>query len=240
MIRALLWLVVGWAGVAAGAAEFKSYDTRLEIAADGSARARVDLQLKDGVPGRLRLPVGFTALEGFQALEAPSGVTMKPLPSKDQSSVEVDLPDGVPADLKLAFAFRVPALLFEPKPEEGQKPAFPDGTRLLRHGFVNTQATPIAAYRVEVRLPPQTMVQKIREQLPRPQRKEFIPRVELDRFDGRQGAVLQLAGMKQGDRASMELEVVGDRHSLLWALVGLVLAAAYLVAYRDVVKPAKG
>jgi len=81
------------------------------------------------------------------------------------------------------------------------------------------------------------MVEKIREQLPRTKRKEFTPRVELDRYDGRQGALLQLAGVKQGDRTSMELEVVGVRRSLGWLLVGLVLAIAYLVGFRDLVRP---
>jgi hypothetical protein len=195
------------------------------------------VQVTGAQAGRLRLPVGFAALDGFRAEAVPAGVTVKPVPAKDQSTVDIELPENVAPELKLAFAFRVPGVLFEPKPEEGQKPTFPEGTRLLRHAFVNTQPTPIAQYRVQVLLPAQTMVEKIREQLPRPKRKEFVPRVELDRVDGLQGALLQLAGLRQGDRTSMELEVVGERRSWLWIAVGLVLAGAWLAAYRFVVRP---
>lgn len=237
IIRLAASVLLGAACVAAGAVEIKGYDTRLDIAPDGRARARVDLRLAGAQTGRLRLPVGFPLLEDWQVQEAPPGVALKPLPAKDQSSVEIELPAEVAAEVRLRFSFAVPGVLFEPKPEEGQKPVFPDGTRLLRHAFVNTQPTPIAQYRVQAVLPPQTMVEKIREQQPRPRRKEFVPRVELDRVDGLQGALLQLSGLRQGDRTSMELEVVGERRSWLWLVAGLVLAVAWLAAYRFVVAP---
>ncbi len=237
MKRLLAVVALGCACGATWGAEFRSYETRLDVAADGAARAHVQLRVTGGQPGRLRLPVAFAALDDFQVLDVPTGVALRPLPGKEQSAVEIELPEGVPDDVRLAFGFRVPGVLFEPKPEEGQKPAFPEGTRLLRHGFVNTQATPIGDYRVEVRLPGGAVVQKIREQQPRPKRKEFVPRVDLDRFDGQQGALLQLAAMKQGDRTSMELEVVAERRSWLWLVAGVLLAAAWLVGYRYIVAP---
>jgi len=196
----------------------------------------VSLTLARGEPGRFRLPVGFAGLEAFAAQDLPAGVVLTPRPSKDQSSVDIELPIDVPEDVKLAFTFKIPKLLFAPIPEEGQKSTLPDGSRLLRHNFVNTQAATIATYRVQVRLPEETMVHMIREQLPKTKRKEFAPRVELDRFEGRQGAVLQLASLKQGDRTSMELEVVGDRRSYGWLFAGLVLIIGYLVSFRDIVK----
>ena len=61
--------------------------------------------------------------------------------------------------------------------------------------------------------------------------------MELGWFDGQQGALLQLSGLRQGDRTSMELEVVNERRSYGWLLVGLVLVAGYLVSFRDLVKP---
>jgi hypothetical protein len=237
--RFALAVLLGVASGGAGSAEIKTYDTRLAVAPDGSGLARVDVQLTGAQAGRLRLPVGFAVLDGFQAV-VPTGVTVKPVPAKDQSAVDIELPENVAADLKLGFTFKVPGVLFEPKPEEGQKPTFPEGTRLLRHAFVNTQPTPIAQYRMQVLLPPQTMVEKIREQLPRPRRKEFVPRVELDRVEGLQGALLQFSGLRQGDRTSMELEVVGERRSWLWIAVGLVLAGAWLAAYRFIVRPEQG
>jgi hypothetical protein len=73
-----------------------------------------------------------------------------------------------------------------------------------------------------------------------PKRKEFVSRVELDRVDGLQGALLQFSGLQQGDRTSMELAVVDARRSRLWIVVGLVLAGAWLAAYRFIVRPEPG
>lgn len=239
-VRLLVALLLGAVAVGAGAVEIKAYDTRIDVGPDGGARARVDLQLNGVEAGRLRVPVGFPALDGFKVEEAPAGVTVKPLPSKEQSAVEIELPEGVASPIRLRFVFAAPGVLVVPKPEEGQKSRFPEGSRLLRHAFVNTQPAPVGQYRVEVLLPPDAMVQTVREQLPRPGRKEFLPRVELNRSEGRQGALLQLSGIRQGGRTSMELEVVGDRRSPLWLVVGAVLALGWLVAYRFIVRPSPG
>jgi len=235
MIRTFLFMVLWWINSAFGAVEINAYNTRLDIAPDGSATASVSLILAKGEPGRFRLPVGFAGLEAFAVQDVPSGVVLTPRPSLDQSSVEIDLPIDVSDDVVLAFTFKIPKLLFAPIPEEGQKSTLPDGSRLLRHNFVNTQAATIMKYQLQVRLPDETMVHMIREQLPKTKRKEFAPRVELDRFEGRQGALLQLANLKQGDRTSMELEVVGDRRSYGWLIAGLVLILGYLVSFRDLV-----
>jgi hypothetical protein len=107
---------------------------------------------------------------------------------------------------------------------------------LLRHTFVNTGALEIGVYELSVQLPGDLRVQKIAEQLPRTKRSEVLPRVRLDRTDDRQGADLQLANMKQGDRTSMVLNVVSARHSYGWLLAGLALSLAYLVGFRSLVK----
>lgn len=221
----------------ASALEIKAYDTRLDVAPDGSAQAAAMVVLAGCQPGRFKLPTGFTGIGNLQIKDAPTGVVLKLVTSKEQSAVEIELPENVPADAKITFAFQIEDMLYEPKPEEGQKSAFPAGTRLLRHAFVNTQATPVSQYSVQVRLPKETLVHAIREQLPKNKRKEFTPRVELDRFDGLQGARLQMSGLKQGDRTSMELEVVAEGRSLGWLLVGLVIGIGYLVTFRDLVKP---
>jgi hypothetical protein len=229
-----------WAACAtAFAAEVKTYRTTLDVAPSGDAQARAELRIVDARAGRLRLPVAFPGLDGFAVASAPPSVAVRAEPGKGQSIVEIELPEGVPPEVAVSFTFTVPKALFEPRPEEGQKAQFAAGTRLLRHGFVNTQATAIADYRLVVKLPDGTVVQKIRDQQPRPSRKEFVPRVELDRFDGRQGALLQLAGMRQGDRTSMELEVVGQGRSWMWAAVGAVLVALWLFGYRYLLTPQK-
>ena len=96
-------------------------------------------------------------------------------------------------------------------------------------------AVPIGVYELSVALPGDLRVQKVVEQSPRPKRSEVLPRVRLDRFGEQQGATLQLAAMKQGDRTTMTLNVVPVRPSYGWLLVGLLMAAAYLVGFRGLV-----
>jgi hypothetical protein len=238
MNRLFMAVVLMCACAGANATAIKTYEARLEVAADGSALVTVNLKLTGSQPGMVPLPVGFGTLDDFQLQDAPRGVQLNPVPSKDQSIVEIDLPQAVAADVKLSFTFRAPDVLAQPKNTAGEKSGLPAGSRLLRHGFVNTQAATIAAYRVEVRLPEEVRVQMIREQLPKPKRTEVLPRVRLDRIDGNQGALLQVANLKQGDKTSMVLEVVEDGRSYVWLLVGLLLSAAYLVGFRDLVTPA--
>ena len=101
--------------------------------------------------------------------------------------------------------------------------------------FVNTGAVPIGVYELSVALPEDLRVQKVVEQSPRPKRSEVLPRVRLDRFGEQQGATLQLAAMKQGDRTAMTLNVVPARPSYGWLLVGLLIAVADQGGVRSLV-----
>ena len=98
--------------------------------------------------------------------------------------------------------------------------------------FVNTGAVPIGVYELSVSLPEDRRVQKVVEQSPRPKRSEVLPRVRLDRFGEQQGATLQLAAMKQGDRTAMTLNVVPARPSYGWLLVGLLQLAVMLTLFK--------
>lgn len=234
MIRALLALALGAACAHAGATQVARYDTRVDLADDGSGRAVATVQLAGAAVGTVRLPLGFR--QPVQVIDVmPDGVTVV-AGGGDAGWVEVRLPESIAPDAKVGFSYPVEGLLFVPKPEPGQKAMLPDGSRLLRHRFTSTQEGAIGAYTLTVRLPADARVHRIREQAPKVGRKEFAPRVELDRFDGREGARLQLAGMRQGDRATMELEVVPARLSLAWLLALLPIAAGYLWFFRDMVR----
>lgn len=234
----LLMLVLVCSGASA-VTTIKNYVTRVDVVTDGSARVTVNVQLTGSQPGRITLPIGFGAMDNFQIKDAPRGVVLKPIPAKEQSIVEIELSDAIADEVRLSFSFDTPDVLGRPKSAPGERSKLPADTSLLRHSFVNTQETPIGTYQVDVRLPDDVRVHKIGEQLPKLRRAEVLPRVRLDRVDGHQGAVLQLTNIKQGDRTSMSLDVTTNNLSLTWLLVGLVLSAGYLFAFRDLVIPGK-
>lgn len=222
------------------AADLKRYDNRLAVEGDGNGRVEATVEVRKAQPGRLRLPTGFASLPDFAPGEAPAGVTMTPGSAESSAWIEVMLPEGVPADFTLRFGFSAPGVLAAPRVEKDQKPTLPAGSRVLRHSFVNTQDAPIGRYALVVLLPGTDIVHRIQEQTPAVKRKEFMPRVELDRTDGRQTATLQLTGVRQGDRLAMALEVVPARRSPAWAWLLLPLAVGWMVQFRDLARPAPG
>jgi len=235
-MRAALLFGLCVACACAQAVEIRRYETRIDVDRDGAALATATVELAGAAAGRFRLPVGFAKLADFRPGEAPPGAALAARSNADGAWVEVELPEGVASETTLGFSFRANGVVFVPKPETGQKATLPKGSRLLRHRFVNTQEAPIGRYAATVLFPPEVIAHRITEQAPKPGRKEFVPRVELDRFDGRQGARLQLANVRQGDRASMELEIVDERRSPVWLLLLLPLAAGYLYFFRDLVR----
>lgn len=236
-LGSLLLLATLWSGTAAAATEIRDYATTVDLAADGTARASAQVQITGAVPGRLRIPVGFAKLDELRAGPLPAGAALAARGTPDHAWVELELPEGTPADLSVGFAFRSNGMIFVPVPEPGQKATLPAGSQLLRHRFTNTQEATIGRYALTVRFPEGTIAHNVREQLPRPGRKEFAPRVALDRFDGRQGAMLAHTRLRTGDRTSMELEIVSETRSATWLVLLLPLAVGYLFAFRDLVQP---
>ncbi len=240
MIGRRLAMLVALAGLTAQAAEIREHSTRLDVSDDGTGVAATVLELVDLQPGSLRVPLGSAVVSDLRPGEVPTGIALLPGSADGRSWVDIQLPPGVPAAMRLAFSYRLAAVLVVPKPETGQKSAFPEGSRLLRHAFVNTQDAVITRYRMTVLLPSDSIVHGVREELPKRKRTEMLPRVMLDRFDGRQGAALQTGALAQGDRASMELEVVNAHRSAGWLLALVPLALAYMWVFRDLVRRPTG
>ena len=218
-------------------ATIASYVARIDVASEGLSAATVQLKIDDAIAGPLLIPVA-PALKPAGAVtivNAPPGTQVKIVTVAERPHLEVALPEGLTRSTALDVSFPVKNVLSEPKAKAQGRRSLPEGSVLLDHAFVNTQPVTIGSYRVQMLLPDATRVQEVREQLPKPKRTEIEPRVALNAVDGRQGALLQLADVRQGDRASMSLEVVPDRRSPMWLAVGLGLAIAYLIGFRDLV-----
>jgi hypothetical protein len=232
-----LLLCISCAG--AQAASIESYVSRLDVTDDGKANAIVTIRLKDVTRGPLVLPGAFAETENFRVIDAAQGSRIEPRKSGERTVFEVDFAEDVANTVMLSFGFSTSNVMAVPKAVSGKKPELPDGSRLLSHTFVNTQPLLIESYRLDVVLPDGLRAQLIREQLPKPKRSEVLPRVRLTGYDGRQGAQLQMSGIKQGDRTSMVLEVVDEQRSLGWLAIGLVMAIGYLFGFSHLVRGEK-
>jgi len=217
------------------ATDIPSYVVRLHADEQGSGQATATVVLKDAVPGTLNLPLGFSSPENLRLTEAPAGVGLECGPTNGMTTLRFHLPEGVPATATLRVAFDVKRVIQEVQLGPGERSTLPANSRLFRHAFVNTQESAIGCYRFEILFPEDRMAQAVREQLPKVKKSEIGPRVLLTQLDGHQAAVLQFAGLRQGDDTSMVVEVVPRRRSIGWLVAGVALAGLYLVYFRDLV-----
>lgn len=223
---------------AAEAAAIPSYLAQIDVAADGGAEVRLQLQIEEAAAGPLLVPLA-AALKPAGAVKvdsAPVGTQVRTVVIGEKPHLELLLPEGVEKSFPFSVSFAVKESMAAPKGSSRGKSALPPHSLRLDHAFVNTQPVPIGNYRVKLMLPDGKRVHRVIEQSPRTRRTEVEPRVALNGVDGRQGAVLQLADIKTGDRAAMSLEVIKDDRPLSWLLVGLVLGLAYLYGFRDLVR----
>jgi hypothetical protein len=215
--------------LAAGAAEIQQYAARVDLAADGTAQGTASVALSGAPLETVEIPVAFKA-SGYRLQEAPQGLQLQAC----DGGVKVTMPAAAGV-CRFTFAFSATGVLVREKVLEGRKPDYPRTSRLLRHSFVNTKATPILDYSMVASLPEDYRFQAIKEKSPRMGDTEVEPRVLLGKDDGRQNARLHRSDLKQGDSASMLLEAVPTRHSPLWLLAGLLATVLYLIFFRDLV-----
>lgn len=215
-------LAASFAAAAAGATEIRAYAVRLELAADGSATADATVQLAGASAGTFELPLGFAAGEALRLTTAPPGTTVQVLPRDGRLTLRFDLPPGLPPDLALGFRCAVPGAT-------GGEP------RRFRHALLNAGPTALGGYALEVLLPEAWRVHALREALPRLRPGEPGPRAELRGIAGRRGARLAVDGLAPGETAGVELELEPAGRSPAWWVGGAVLAALYLVGFRDLV-----
>jgi hypothetical protein len=237
MIRRILLPALLALSSLAGATAVKEYAVRLRVQPDGTATGTAVLSLTGCVPGNVDVPIGLQGFQNLKVSKGPSGSEAEAVHhGGGQPHLHILLPAGVEEKATVELSFDLPQAFSY---TEAGKGSGITRTRFLKHAFVNTQEAEIGEYRFEALLPPGTMVQAIREQLPKQGKTEAEPRVRLGKIDGCQSATLQYKKIKQGDDTSMSLEIADSRKSLVWLFAGVVLAALYLVYFRGDYFPSK-
>jgi hypothetical protein len=230
---AALSLVLGLAA-AAEATEIRDYQLTVRTNSAGDGEAVLRLALKDPAPV-VRIPVGFARILDIRVTVGPVGAVATAESAGTQSLLVVHLPAGLQGEVQLVVTFQAPSLVPAPAVRPGERPTLPAGTRVLKHALTNTQSDVLGHYAIRILVPSGMRAHAIREALPKLRSTEAGPRVRLAAVDQANAVTLDVTDVKQGDTASMVVELVEERRSFSWLLVGALLSAAYLFAFRDLV-----
>jgi hypothetical protein len=206
-----------WPGTVS-ASEIREYALRLQIDAAGDAVATLNLTVVVA-GGELIVPLAYAAVTDLRMRHAPPNAVVRVTTQDGRGVLVVTMPAD-PEPQSVSVEFRVPRVMVL---------ASAGGHRVVRHELLNTQSTPIARYAVDVVFPEGWRAHAIRE---------GASRARLEAVAGVPGVHFEMVALKQGQTAMVRLEMVPRQRSWAWLVVGLLLAAGYLLSFRDLVKPA--
>lgn len=227
------------AAPALAALEIRSYDVRLTATEAGSARGTATIVFGGRHRGSLSAPLGIEATD-ISITSAPPGTRLMSERFNGQTRLLFHMPLATSGETRVQLAFNVANVFTKPAPPAGQKSVLPEGSRMLNHRLVNTEAATIARYVLEVMLPAEVRPHSVVEALPKPGKKEAEPRVQLASSGGLPRVRLQVSNLRQGDATSTQIEIVPAARSPFWLIAGIVLSVLYLVYFRDLVAARPG
>lgn len=218
-----------WLG-ASEASTIERLREHVALARDGSAR--VERTVVEGQPAgaRLVIPIGVETLEEVAA----EGCAVARATIDDSGGVRqlvIERGGGCPVNAPLTV--RTTAVSFYDW--AGTKPAG-FGNRSVGYRFVNTQAAVIVHYECELVLPKGFVVSAVEDSIPAPSEKNPVPPFQIVRDGDRNGVRLLAQNLAMGDEALVRFKFKRDDKSALLLGGGLLVALAYLVWFRDLVR----
>lgn len=207
---------------------------------DGSATLVVTAVLGLGGPADLLLPFGhagadvFAVARGDAAFPVGEGGVPEPVHvASGRHLLALLVGDAAAAGDTVTVRCRLTRCVDWP----GVLGAF--GAHDLSRTFINDSGLAVGAYRLTLSLPPTYRIKRVTGTEP-----AFKPQVSPDpphavgRRGGRDTATLAAAPLRPGDRVRLGLLAERTRRGPVPLVAGLLLAAAYLVFFRNLTKPA--
>lgn len=234
MKRALLAICVIMTGLLlmGAAPRIEAYQETFRMEADGSGRVAARVELAALPPGTWEVPL--TTWRGVREIKwsgVPGGVQVQPALDGQAPCLRLLVGQGAAAAFVLDLDYQVPASKGAPKPKNQ-----PPGETGLAFRFLNGGKLPVADYDLKVLLPAGKMVHSVQEIAPKGKGGEGA-QVAYIREDGRLGFTLAAENLKFGDAASIKLISVDERKSPVVLIILGLVAVAYLIVFRDIVKP---
>ena len=208
------------------------YEETVLLEKDGSATVRVQCNLTQAAAGdTLLLPFAFAEWpHSFSHDDKIQTVFEGKLHARRQ--VALTLTQSITTSDTLHFSFRL--LNLTPL----GKPATKDfGNYDLSYRVINVSAVPIASYTVRVVLPAGMVVNTISSSVPARANNAPTSPYTLEKFEGRHCLTLRDSTVFAGDHLALSFQAKAEKKSPWFIVVLTLIAAAYLFAFRDLVRP---
>ena len=222
---ALLGLALGLPGYGP---ELTGFDETVALRADGSAEVRLTLVLPSGQGPEFLVPAPCAASRDIRVQGlAPSSVRIMEV--NGDRFLAVDTSGAGPGPLTLVITFQTDGCF-----KSGPASAF--GNRTLSYEFLNVTFERIKTFRAALVLPPGYVFNDVGAFSPKAAAAGGAVPYAFGRSGGNAVVRLSADDVRLGDEVSLSCTFKSDRKPKALLVVLVILAAAYLVAFRGLVK----
>lgn len=210
---------------------FPRYAQTAWLAADGSARIEIEVDLPAGTAGLIRLPLGMATLTGIQ-VTGIAGATASLVDEGDRHDVAVALPAALAAPATLCVTGRAGTFFAGLK---AAPKAF--GNRTMTYRFLNSTTTTFASVATEVILPEGFVVTSVDDSEPPATDSSTTPPFTVVSRDGRHGIRVSARNVGLGGVTSVVFRFKERRMSPVLPIALVAVSVLYLFWFRGLTRP---
>jgi len=217
-------------GLTALAAELPGYHETVNMRADGSAEVRLAFDLPAGGAAGMLIPLSWASPRNVR-VQGPAGAAASLVTKDGWGFLAVDAPETAAGTL-------VVSLEVDGCFKSGRPSAF--GNRDLGYRFLNVTFDRIGKFGAELVLPPGYVFNDVGDFAPKAGAQGGGVPYVFGRTGGRDVARLSAEGLKLGEEVRLSCTFKSARRPKPLLCVLIVLAAAYLVFFRGLLKNVSG
>lgn len=215
---------------ASGDARLLRYTETIFLENDGGATVNVRFSAAGAAGDTLLLPFAFSAWPDTVIYDAKIDTLFERI-IHGQRRARLTLATAVTTADTLDYAFHLQQVTALGKP-----PAKDYGNYDLAYRAVNPSPLPINHFSVSIVLPPGMVINGILSSSPARPANAAVSPYTLGKLDSRHCVTLTDSTVLQGDNIALSFQAKSEKKSRLLMVLLVLTAAAYLVAFRDLIK----
>jgi hypothetical protein len=229
-LRGALWLLLFLAaGLAGYGQELARYEETVTLAADGTAAIRIVLEPRGAGGLPVLIPVGPKTVRDLKATGI-AAAALRQVERGGERYLELPLPPAAGAAKTIAVEYAADGYF-----KAGGRPG-PFGNRPLRYRFVNVSFAVIERFAATIVLPEGQVFNAVSRFVPEPEKEGMVAPFAIARAGGRIVGRITLARLGLGQEVALACTFRSARKSKLTLVFLALLALAYLVFFRDILR----